>query len=113
MEQQTNWLDKDSIKFFLSFMTVVIMLGVSNLGYTFTHENIHAQICRTYGGTPIFDYSKIYIKSTTTCNGSSDSDDMKVLNSWVEIIGYHFQVAMNIWLGWKGCDIFIRRIEKE
>jgi hypothetical protein len=113
MEQQINWLDKDSIQFFLSLSTIGMLLGVSNLGYTFIHENLHGQICRTYGGTPTFDYSQIYFKAVTHCTGYGTSDDMNILNTWVEIIGYHFQIAMNIWIGWKACELLIRRIERE
>jgi hypothetical protein len=107
MEQQTGWLDKADKRFFLSLATIFIFGIITNLGYLVLHENIHVAVCKTYGGEARTDYSLVYMgKATTYCAGILPST-LDYLNSWVEIIGYHFNAVMNMFIGWQCLKLLI------
>jgi hypothetical protein len=107
MEQQTGWLDRTDKMFLLNILAVFGFLVLANLCYLVLHENIHTAICRTYGGEAKTDYSLVYMgKATTYCSGILPTT-VDYLNSWVEIIGYHFQAAMNILIGWQCLKLLI------
>lgn len=110
MEQQTGWLDKADKRFFLSLATITVFAIVTNLAYMVMHENLHAAICRAHSGEARTDYSLVYMgKAMTYCAGILPPT-LVYLNSWVEIVGYHFQAAMNLFMGWKICELLIQTI---
>jgi hypothetical protein len=69
--------------------------------YQVQHENAHAEIYKNHGCINVtIQYS--LIKGTTTCHTWQNDlmPDYRIqeasLNSWNEIIGYHFQILMVI-----------------